>query len=188
MNYFPDRVSMVKSLPAGSVGVEVGVQRGEFSKEILIQTEVSHLYLVDPWVHFKEGYGGDPANISQEGHDENFRIVCDTFGSDGRVSIWRMASVAAAKIMSGDDVKKPDFVYIDANHSYESVLEDLRAWSKAVKPDGWIMGHDFIDNGWCRQAGFGVIQAVEDFCLESDWQLVGLTTCNWSSFMLRKQK
>jgi len=184
MRYFADRVAMVKALPSGAVGAEIGVQRGEFSKEIFHETQVELLHLVDPWVHFDSGYDGDPANVPQGAQDENYRYVLGLFGGYYRAKIHRMTSLEAASRLPQGSL---DFAYIDANHSYEHVLEDLRAWSRVVKPTGWLMGHDFIDNGWCRQAGFGVIEAVEDFCLESDWELTGLTTCAWSSFLLQKK-
>ncbi len=37
-----------------------------------------------------------------------------------------------------------DMVYIDGNHSYESVKEDIRLWMPKVKPGGWVTGHDMI--------------------------------------------
>jgi len=35
-----------------------------------------------------------------------------------------------------------DFVFIDANHTYESVLADIQGWKPKVKPGGWLAGHD----------------------------------------------
>lgn len=34
-------------------------------------------------------------------------------------------------------------VYIDADHNYEPVKADIRAWLPKVKPGGWITGHDY---------------------------------------------
>lgn len=36
-----------------------------------------------------------------------------------------------------------DFVYIDGNHTRESVLEDCRAWWPKIKPGGTLAGHDY---------------------------------------------
>ena len=38
-----------------------------------------------------------------------------------------------------------DFVFIDANHSYEACLEDIRLWFPKVKPNGVIAGHDYTN-------------------------------------------
>jgi hypothetical protein len=35
-----------------------------------------------------------------------------------------------------------DFVFIDAAHDYNSIKQDLAAWSTKIKPDGIIAGHD----------------------------------------------
>lgn len=36
-----------------------------------------------------------------------------------------------------------DYLYVDADHSYEGVLADLRAWVPHVKPGGLILGDDY---------------------------------------------
>jgi predicted O-methyltransferase YrrM len=37
-----------------------------------------------------------------------------------------------------------DFVYIDGNHKFEYVVNDLAEWSKKVRPGGIVSGHDWI--------------------------------------------
>jgi predicted O-methyltransferase YrrM len=36
-----------------------------------------------------------------------------------------------------------DYLYVDADHSYEGVLADLRAWVPYVRPGGLILGDDY---------------------------------------------
>ena len=36
-----------------------------------------------------------------------------------------------------------DFVYIDANHEFRSVIDDISEWGKKVKVGGIVSGHDF---------------------------------------------
>lgn len=43
--------------------------------------------------------------------------------------------------------KTLDFVYIDAAHDYDSVIEDIDAWLPKLKSSGWIGGHDFWFDG-----------------------------------------
>jgi hypothetical protein len=87
-----------------------------------------------------------------------------------------------------------DFIYIDANHAYDFVKEDIECWYPKVKPGGWVMGHDYIDMNWetppfaengkdkhlwmyddsnpegTKYAGvFGVNPAVDEFCLENNY-------------------
>lgn len=51
-----------------------------------------------------------------------------------------------------------DYLYIDADHAYESVLADLEAWMPHVKPGGLIVGDDY-DNDLYP----GVKAAWDDF-------------------------
>lgn len=51
-----------------------------------------------------------------------------------------------------------DFVFIDADHSYEGCLRDITAWFPKVKQGGVIAGHDYYNNASC-----GVKQAVDEY-------------------------
>jgi predicted O-methyltransferase YrrM len=48
-----------------------------------------------------------------------------------------------------------DFVFIDADHSYEAVRQDIKDWKNKVKPGGWFGGHDY------SRKFPGVIEAVD---------------------------
>jgi SAM-dependent methyltransferase len=50
-----------------------------------------------------------------------------------------------------------DFVFLDGNHTYESVTEDLSVWWPKIKPGGFLGGHDY-DSHWPD-----VVRAVDDF-------------------------
>ncbi|KKK62149.1 hypothetical protein LCGC14_3007230, partial [marine sediment metagenome] len=59
-----------------------------------------------------------------------------------------------------------DFVFIDANHSYECVVKDIKAWTPKLRPGGMLSGHDFSD----RYSGVvgAVTELVSDFSLGVD--------------------
>ncbi len=40
-----------------------------------------------------------------------------------------------------------DWVFIDAAHDYRSVVGDIRAWARTIKPGGLISGHDYGRSG-----------------------------------------
>ncbi|MEO8270146.1 MAG: class I SAM-dependent methyltransferase [Aureliella sp.] len=67
--------------------------------------------------------------------------------------ILEMSSVAAALKFSEDSV---DFAFIDADHTYESVIADIRAWWPKIKVGGTLSGHDYV-SGWV-----GVAKAVDE--------------------------
>jgi predicted O-methyltransferase YrrM len=51
-----------------------------------------------------------------------------------------MSSLEYAKFVED---KSLDFIYIDGNHQYSSVKEDIQVWYNKIKPGGIISGHDF---------------------------------------------
>lgn len=56
--------------------------------------------------------------------------------------------------------KSLDVVYIDGNHSYTSVVEDLSLWYPKIKNNGFICGHDY------SKRFDGVVKAVNEFTQE----------------------
>ncbi len=56
--------------------------------------------------------------------------------------------VVAMRCSSADGVRafrdgELDFVFIDADHSYEAVLADIEGWRPKVKAGGILSGHDY---------------------------------------------
>lgn len=50
-----------------------------------------------------------------------------------------------------------DVIYIDANHSYESVINDIVFWKKHLSANSIIAGHDYNSKCWP-----GVVRAVDE--------------------------
>lgn len=72
-----------------------------------------------------------------------------------RVVVYPMKSEEASEIIKDNYF---DCVFIDANHSYEMVLLDIKNWYPKVKKGGLLCGHDF-----CYERFPGVIKAVEGY-------------------------
>ena len=51
-----------------------------------------------------------------------------------------MSSVKAATKFKDNSI---DFLFLDAGHEYEDIIEDMTAWYPKVKPGGIIAGHDY---------------------------------------------
>ena len=52
----------------------------------------------------------------------------------------KMKSVDAAKLYEDSSL---DLVFIDAGHSFDDVVADIKAWLPKVRPYGFIAGHDY---------------------------------------------
>lgn len=125
-------------------GAEIGVERGHFTEQMLMAFPALHLYAVDPWAARGDFADWPMAEIEADSHNRLARYA-------GRVTVLKMRSVdAAARVEDGS----LDFVFIDAEHRYKAVLEDIAAWQPKVKPGGLLAGHDF------SQKYPGVMQAV----------------------------
>jgi len=134
--------------------VEVGVNRGENALQLLNRWKGRALYLVDTWRHMDNYH--DSANRSDEEREKDHQRVLKRVKGryPDRVQILRMTSAEAVRVVP-DGL---DFAYIDADHSFESVTEDLRLWWPKVKSGGVMAGHDVLFPGH-----IGVTNALVDF-------------------------
>jgi hypothetical protein len=124
-----------------SLAVEVGVLRGEFSKVILETWQGRKLYLVDAWRSFSTEIYQDANNVNDQQHLNNMLTAVSSVASYGeRVCAIRDLSSNAAALFDDDSL---DVVYIDANHSYEFVIQDIRSWWPKVRRGGILAGHDY---------------------------------------------
>jgi hypothetical protein len=140
-------------------GVEVGVCQGIFSANLL-SLWPGFLYCVDPWAKIL-GYE------EQYDHDANYESALQRLKEfEGRYEIYRQTSLNAAKAFEPESL---DFVYLDANHSYEAVRDDINAWWPKVKPGGMLAGDDYgiVEQQWVDfghgRVRFGVRKAVDEW-------------------------
>ena len=81
-----------------------------------------------------------------------------------------------------------DWVYIDTSHSYKQTVEELELCRMKVKDDGIIAGHDYCQGNINEALAYGVVQAVNQFCIAFDWEFIYLTheTHRILSFAIKK--
>ena len=172
-------------LPKNSLCAEIGVHKGDFSDQILQTVKPKELHLIDPWKYEESSiyngalYGG----IAQGGQaemDGRYQAVCLRFEHDirsGRVKIHRGYSI---NVLDEFPDNYFDLVYIDGNHLYEFVKQDLEGALKKTKPGGYIAGDDYGESGWWQG---GVEKAVDEFIQEKPVLLVAIRN---GQFVLRK--
>jgi hypothetical protein len=82
-----------------------------------------------------------------------------------------------------------DFIYLDASHKYEYVLEDLVIYSEKLKDGGIIIGDDFYDvlEKLADYKQVGTVQAVSQFLKRSpSFQCLAVSGPSESNFVLSK--
>jgi hypothetical protein len=133
----------------GGVIAEVGVLRGTFAKSLQDALAPSRMYLVDPWQAFPPSEFSDYTSYSQAKWDAIAASVASRFPPPVNV-ILRMTSEEAAQHVPDGSL---DMVYLDGNHAYEHVAQDLRLWFQKVRPGGFIAGHDIDRKSVGRAVG-----------------------------------
>jgi predicted O-methyltransferase YrrM len=86
------------------------------------------------------------------------------------INIINMESVRAAATFADGYF---DIVYIDADHHYQSVKEDIASWYPKVRPGGCLCGDDYV-NGWP-----GVVRAVDELVSEKGLSLGRVASQQW---------
>lgn len=122
---FPERPPLV--------GAELGVALGNMSRWLLSYKPSMHLTMVD--VVYAPGLKDTLERFPEETWD-----------------FYEMPTHEAAGMVPDDHF---DFVFIDADHSYEAVKRDIQDWLPKVKPGGWLCGHDF-GKKWANWGKSGV--------------------------------
>ena len=96
----------------------------------------------------------------EEPFNDDFGITWDKVKKEFRTNIRNFDGIIHWEAFSEDVVDKfeddIDFIYIDANHSYQSVKKDLQLYLPKIKVNGVIGGHDYVEP-WT-----GVIDAVNE--------------------------
>lgn len=158
-------------IPIDSVGVEIGVWRGDSSA--LFLKRAKHLHLVDPWsveaYESSDEFGDYAAYLNRysklvgSNKPEQFQKFYDGIYNSVKkrfrgcpVTIHRQTS---AGFFAGFRTSV-DWVYIDGLHSFEGCQGDLVCALGFIKPGGSIFGDDYGNK-------LGVTKAVDHFAKQT---------------------
>jgi predicted O-methyltransferase YrrM len=124
------------------VGAEIGVSGGINAENLCKEIPGLKLYCIDSWEGERGERGYQKARIRLQKYDAIF---------------IRKASMEAVNDFKDGSL---DFVFIDANHNFDFVIEDITEWSKKVRTNGVVSGHDYYHSASGR---IGVIEAVDAY-------------------------
>lgn len=123
-------------------GAEIGVWKGAYAASFCQQNPKMHMLCVDPWLSYPawlDTKNAMPVEQAARNMEQSYQLARRTL-DPLNCTIMREFSVdAAASVPDGS----LDLIYIDANHVYDAVLEDLTFWAPKVKAGGLVAGHDF---------------------------------------------
>lgn len=138
-----------------TVGVEVGVCRGDYSEHLCKTMPDATIISVDAWE-----VGHDPAFSDTQVLSDNEQCTRDRLAKYPNSVILKCPSTTAAKMFPPQSL---DFVYIDADHRFVSVVEDMCAWITRIRPGGILAGHDY--KNFKVTVPSHVPEAVAGFCM-----------------------
>jgi hypothetical protein len=170
----PPRERLLAKMPRRSICAEIGVHEGDFSEDILSAIKPVRLHLIDPWEfakgsEYREAWYGGKASEGQTTMEDRFNSVKCRFRkkiSVGQVVLHRGYSSNVAHEF-GDGYF--DWIYIDGNHLYEHVKQDLELYYPKIKAGGYLAGDDYGVKGWWSN---GVQEAVDEFVNQNSLLLV----------------
>jgi cephalosporin hydroxylase len=170
-----NRQKLLEIMPQNGIVAELGVDKGGFSQLILETSTPKKLHLIDVW-NTKRYHSGLKLDI-----ETKFRKLIE----NNVVEINYGLSTDAYSQFKDNYF---DWIYIDTDHSYYTTIAELELYAPKIKQGGIIAGHDFIIGNLMGLTKYGVIQAVYEFCVRRNWELIYITSDfeEFPSFAIKK--
>ena len=149
---------IVESAPYDATFVEVGAWFGKSTNHLATKIRESkkniNFTTIDTWK------GTDDEELHQNivntfNGDIFYEFIDNTVHSNnyGTFEMIKDTSKNASNQFTNESI---DFIMIDAGHSYEALMDDIKVWYNKVKPGGYISGDDY-------GVFHGVTQAADEY-------------------------
>lgn len=155
-------LDLCSRLPEEAQVVEIGSYAGESAEVFISSLKIRKLYCIDPW---EGGYDlKDKASSSDMGQAEKyFDIIAEKYFR--QILKLKLSSSQAVNFFSNEML---DMVYLDGNHSFEAVYNDIGIWLPKVKTNGILAGHDVKWRG-VKKALVRRNLVIEEVFVDSSW-------------------
>ncbi len=152
--------ALASEIPQGGTVVELGCYRGKSTTALAYgaQSQSGKLHTIDPF----EGVMVGNIEVSKGYANE----VIDRIQRLSYGSLFTLHVGYSHEVVKDWQRGRIDLLFIDAEHSYESVARDLADWSPLVTDTGRIALHDHNSN-WP-----GVQLAVAEFITRHNWRII----------------
>jgi len=148
--------------------VEIGLGHGTTMKYLMdnIKNKDFVFYGIDPFERYKGLHRRGLAH-PESSFENNKKEVLGSL-TDDRFVFCEEYSHDAADTFESESI---DLVFIDGNHTFKYVKQDIEDWYPVVSQGGILAGHDYYPPGRThhyRQVG----KAVDQFCKKNDIKLL----------------
>jgi len=134
---------------------EIGVDKCAVLRKVLgdCGNSIQQYWAIDPWVlwDFTDKY----QKRTESDWNNIYLRACGLMRYFPQLHTLKVTSLKASKFFPK---KYFDLVFIDADHQYEAVQDDIEAWLPLIKKGGFITGHDYGHKNFP-----GVKKAVDEF-------------------------
>ena len=157
------RAYILEQLDKNSKFVEVGVWKGDFSRQIWNISSPNLLVLVDSWTFDEKVRGCAPQVSGEEPLSQNFfdQAKKDTYDKFKNIQNVHILDFNSQQASSKYEDNFFDYIYIDAEHTYQAVTKDLEVWYPKLKKNGTLFGDDYY---WREEDDtFSLHRAYQEF-------------------------
>lgn len=148
--------TVTNNISPNSTMIEIGSFMGESTMMFASTCYFDKIYSIDP-------YDGDDMGIKDLGLN-NWNFIQEQFKINTRYFDYiEQINDYSQNVYNQFKDNSIDFIYIDADHTYESVKRDIELFIPKLKNGGIIGGHDY-SNSWP-----GVKQAVTETIGKPTW-------------------
>ena len=169
---------------------EVGVLKGKNATVMHDALKPQQMVLIDSWSNDSVGryrsinshrpWVADPSKFEfyyggsideQSTYDSIFEEAKSNLAGTSNVEFLKSNSLDAVKILEQRKQDKFEFIYLDASHQYEEVLDDLMNYRKLLHDQlGCFQLNDCCHSAAGVNQNFGVLEAAQKFCKLSNFE------------------
>ena len=140
---------LLANMPKDGTFVELGAWLGKSSAYLCDKATYQEIIIIDTW---KGSLNELTTTHKLATEVDIYKLFVENMGSRKYKAI-KATSKAISKKFANESL---DVVFIDLNHTYEAIKEDIKLWLPKVKKGGYLAGDDYHEH-WK-----GVIQAVDE--------------------------
>jgi len=188
MKEYASRQEMLADLvPADATVAEIGVFAGDFSEWMLKNLKLKKFYAIDPYT--------STIGVMGSGNQDGFGMEYFELELLRGFVLSRLSQYPAFEhrrefshaFFESQEDGSLDAVYLDGDHSFEAVRDDLDMARHAVKEGGWIFGHDYARHPTKGnpEITHEVKPVVDEFCEKHGLTLHAVTNDGIRSFAIQ---
>lgn len=141
-------LELLDNVPEGGVFVELGAYKGKSTSFIVTEINNQNRNIQFHTIDTFEGDSGSNDEEEIEAYRKvNVSKMFDEFSENTKhlkehFNVIVGKSDESSKFFEDNSV---DVIFIDAGHSYDAVIRDIKSWLPKIKDGGIMSGHDYIN-------------------------------------------